>query len=120
MKFLTVALVGALAVISTTHGQDYKKFIDPNAERAARVATYAKCIQECLQDVINDPENSDCQLYYPDPKKCMVTLVKPYTPCVEKCTGRQLPEVKDPDLPEDAASAVAPLEVMDAFSAKFF
>lgn len=85
MKLLTAVLVGAFAAISIAQGA---KWVDPDPERAARVAGYVACIGPCLQAVATDPKNGLCHLSTPNPKKCLPTLIPQYLPGVQKCTGR--------------------------------
>ncbi|KAG0077085.1 hypothetical protein BGZ90_007734 [Linnemannia elongata] len=85
MKLLPAVLVGAFAAISIAHGT---KWVDPDPERAARVAGYVACIGPCLQEAVTDPNNGPCHLNKLDPKKCLTTLIPQYLPCVQRCTGR--------------------------------
>ncbi|KAG0200625.1 hypothetical protein BGX33_010888 [Mortierella sp. NVP41] len=89
---ITISVLGALAIISTTvhFAEGVKKWVDPDSERAAKVAGYVKCIGPCLQEAVTNPENEPCHLSGPDSRKCLATLTPFYLPCVEKCTGRTM------------------------------
>jgi hypothetical protein len=117
MKLLAATLVGILVVMSTTQG--YKKWVDPDPVRGARVAGYIACIGPCIQKGVNDPLNSDCHLADPNPKKCLATLQPKYLPCVEECTGRKL-TAPVPDTNSTAPAAYIDEENMEAVALPFF
>ncbi|KAG0273074.1 hypothetical protein BGZ95_011123 [Linnemannia exigua] len=119
MKLLAAALLGTLAVMSTTQG--FKKWVDPDPVRGPRVAAYIACIGPCIQEAVSDPLNEDCHMEYPNPKKCLATLQPKFLPCVEKCTGRTLTEpVPDTNTTVPDTAPAGYIEDMEAMKLQYF